>query len=405
MKRLICILGMFLLISLTILPSNVIASPGIVTTNLSASLTPEDLVESLIGVGIEIQNVSYTGVNESAGTFTGGTGIIGFESGIILSCGHISTVTGPNSADDATTDLQLPGDADLDTLIPGYTTYDAVILEFDFKPEGDVLTFEYVFGSEEYNEWVDSVYNDVFGFFLGGQNIALLPDGVTTVAINNVNNGTNPAYYIDNDYGDFYPGPYPVDTELDGLTTVLSVNAEVTAGEWHHIKLAIGDAGDHVLDSDVFIKAGSFVSIPDLYLEPTEVTNYVGDTHMLTATYTMDDEPVPDVSVHFEVISGPHTGSQGDGLTDGAGVATWQYEGTSTGTDEIQASIIGTDVESNIVTKKWIENGTTTPPTQIEVGGYIDQINKTTLLIPLISVAVFVASGAAIMIWRRKTQS
>jgi hypothetical protein len=69
------------------------------------------------------------------------------------------------------------GDPDLDLLIPGFTTYDAVSLEFDVTPLKDgYLVFRYVFGSDEYNEWVGSPFNDVFGFFIGPnkQNVAIV---------------------------------------------------------------------------------------------------------------------------------------------------------------------------------------------------------------------------------------
>ena len=61
----------------------------LVTTNLNTQ-APEDLVKKLLGNGIIASNISYTGAMHSAGTFNGGTGIIGFEEGIILSSGNIS---------------------------------------------------------------------------------------------------------------------------------------------------------------------------------------------------------------------------------------------------------------------------------------------------------------------------
>ena len=61
------------------------------------------------------------------------------------------------------------------------------------------VSFEYIFGSEEYYEWVSSKFNDVFGSFLNGRNIALLPDGVTEVAINNVNFLHHSEYFCGND--------------------------------------------------------------------------------------------------------------------------------------------------------------------------------------------------------------
>lgn len=244
-------------------------APGIVTTDLN-SLTLNELVQALIGSGPDapiISNVTFTGVNIAAGTFSGGTGIIGFEEGIILSSGNIASVVGPNVSDEITTDNGLPGDSDLDNLIPGYQTFDATVLEFDFECEQlQEISFWYVFASDEYNEYVNSEFNDVFGFFLNGVNIALLPDNVTPVAINNVNcnnpynppTGSNCNLYINNDLSD---GGGAINTEMDGMTVVLVAAAPVNPGV-NHIRLAIADAGDHVLDSDVFIKGESFVCAP-----------------------------------------------------------------------------------------------------------------------------------------------
>jgi hypothetical protein len=154
------------------------------------------------------------------------------------------------------------GDTDLDGLIPGHKTYDATVLEFDFTSIGDAAYFNYVFGSDEYNEYVGSAFNDVFGFFFQGKNIALIPGTMTAVAINNINNNVNPGDYNDNDLGDI-PAPNLYPFEYDGFTD--GITAEIlglTAGETYHIKLAIADAGDEVLDSGVFIEAESFTDTP-----------------------------------------------------------------------------------------------------------------------------------------------
>ncbi|PCJ16456.1 MAG: hypothetical protein COB04_10895 [Gammaproteobacteria bacterium] len=221
------------------------------------------LVEHLLGSNMEVSNAALTGTLDSAGMFSGGELIVGFESGIVLSSGRSSYVIGPNQSDSRSQANYLAGDADLNSLIPGYNTYDSTVLEFDFVPKNGVISFQYVFSSEEYNEWVNSSYNDVFGFFLDGENIATLPGSMMTVSINNVNNGnpygqnvSNPQYFINNDMSD---DGGEINTEMDGLTVVLSVQAPVTAGATHHLKMAIADAGDHIYDSNVFIKAGSFV--------------------------------------------------------------------------------------------------------------------------------------------------
>jgi hypothetical protein len=240
-------------------------SGPLTTQDLNTPLTPAAVAQSLVGVGgPTISNVSYTGSLVSLGTFAGGTGIIGFESGIILSSGNIASVAGPNTDDGITTDNQLPGDADLDGLIPGYFTLDATVLEFDFECENiQQISFQYVFASDEYNEYVNSQYNDVFGFFVNGVNIALLSDNVTPVAINNVNcndpynppTGANCVSFRNNDLDD---GGGAIDTEMDGLTQVFVATATINPGV-NHIKLAIADAGDRVLDSDVFIKSESLI--------------------------------------------------------------------------------------------------------------------------------------------------
>jgi hypothetical protein len=215
------------------------------------------LVQTLVGGGITFSNVNLVSGNASAGTFTGGNGIIGFESGVVLASGDITSFVGPNNSDSSTVGgASGMGDPDLDTIVPpNQSTTDATILEFDFVPTGTELSFNYVFASDEYNEFVGSGFNDVFAFFLNGTNVALLPGTTTAVSINTVNMMSNSQFYINNDLSD---GGGSIDTELDGLTTVLTVNAQVNPGVVNHIKLAISDVGDQSLDSAVFIQAGSF---------------------------------------------------------------------------------------------------------------------------------------------------
>ena len=228
------------------------------------STSPEQLVNELLGENMQVTNFKLQGANVSAGLFSDGADAIGIDSGIVLSSGATANVIGPNKTDSMSYVTYEPGDSQLNTLIPGYSTYDATILEFDFVPNNDVISFQYVFSSEEYNEWVNTAFNDVFGFFLDGVNIAKVPGAEVTVAINSVNNGnpytenvSNPQYYINNDLSN---GGGDVDTEMDGLTIVLSVQANVVPGQTHHIKLAVADAGDRIYDSNVFIKAQSFVA-------------------------------------------------------------------------------------------------------------------------------------------------
>lgn len=262
---------------------------ALLTQDLNSGLTPADLVAALLGGGVTVSNVTFNGVNVAAGTFSGGTGIVGFASGIILSSGDISFVPGPNSQDSVSGVNTGIGDPDLTGLIPGYTTFDAAVLEFDFTCTGtQTIQFQYVFTSEEYNEWVNTAFNDVFGFFLNGTNIALIPGSAgTAVSINNLNcdNPFNPPggsfcnLFVNNRCADIPPGTFPCagarDTEMDGLTVVLTATGTLNPG-LNHIKLAISDAGDQVLDSNVFIQGQSFVC--------GEPAGACCDTNLLTCT-------------------------------------------------------------------------------------------------------------------------
>jgi len=234
------------------------ASAGLAVQDMY-HVTVSQLVKSLVGCGVAVSDVRFIGDLTSAGLFYGGAGIIGgpdFDGGVILSSGTAASVIGPNKSD-GTSDALIPDrtDSDLETL-SGQDTHNASILEIEFTPSSTYITFDYVFGSEEYNEYVFS-FNDVFAFFLNGENVALIPGTTTPVSINTVNKVVNPLYFINN-----YPsdGTPPYNTEMDGFTEVLTVTAEVRANIRNRIKLAIADGGDSLLNSWVLIRAGSFAS-------------------------------------------------------------------------------------------------------------------------------------------------
>jgi len=355
--------------------SQIHSDTGLETSDLTTGITATDLVNHLLGSGINISNVRYTGADLAAGTFTGGTGIIGFEEGIILSTGRIDHVIGPNLFPDISWENDMPGDADLDEVLRRYRsnepihmmewpeeefefnrTYDAAILEFDFVPQGNVVQFEYVFSSDEYNEFVGSPFNDVFGFFLNGENIAIIPGTADTpVAINYVNLLRNPGYYRNNDVHDIWnPPAVEINTEMDGLTTVLTATGQVNRGVTNSIKIAIADVGDDIYDSNVFIRAMSFeASSPEL--TPLQTIKDVGETQTLTATLIdTQGDPIAGETITFTIVSGPNEGKTGTGVTDTSGNAVWSYSsGTGLGTDKIIATY--GDRVSNSAYTTWID--------------------------------------------------
>jgi hypothetical protein len=239
---------------------------------LAIAVTPTNdagtLANTILGSGITASNFVYTGGATASGTFTDGAASgIGIESGIILTSGAATDAVGPNNSDSTTVNNSQPGDSDLNSIVSPLSTTNASILEFDFTTAGGDLFFSYVFASEEYNEFVNTSFNDVFAFFLDGTNIALIPGTSTPVSINTVNGGgptfgvnpSNSGFYNNNDPSN--GGPF-VNLEYDGFTDVFVAQALGLAPGTHHIKLAIADTSDANLDSAVFIQAGSFSDTP-----------------------------------------------------------------------------------------------------------------------------------------------
>ncbi len=234
-------------------------------------ITPElndtVFVYSLAGPGIVVSNIERNCSPDASSFFNATDANVGIENGILLSSGLYGNAQGPNNLGGASGYNYYPGDTDLDALTD-WTTYDACIIEFDMAVMADTLKLNYVFASEEYLEYTFSGFNDVFAFWVSGPdiptptNIAVVPGTDLPVTINNINNIANADYYIDN--GDGYAAPYSTDDyyiQYDGLTTVLLATIPVTAGETYHMKMAIADASDGILDSGVFLETGSLGSL------------------------------------------------------------------------------------------------------------------------------------------------
>lgn len=240
---------------------------------LNPALTPTQLVNLLTGPGVSVSNIVYTGNAVQRGGFTAAGTNLGIANGVVLSTGDINDGVGPNLNGSSGVDLFGAGDTVLDT-IAGAVTGDAAILEFDFVPQNDTVSFRYVFASDEYPEYVCSTFNDAFVFHISGpgivgsQNMAIIPGTAVPVTINTVNSGTPgasanagstcvltySAYYVDNVGG--------ATLEYDGLTTVLTALAVVSPCQLYHLRIAIADAGDRLWDSAVFFEAGSLFSTP-----------------------------------------------------------------------------------------------------------------------------------------------
>ncbi|SVD98616.1 uncharacterized protein METZ01_LOCUS451470, partial [marine metagenome] len=182
-------------------------------------------------------------------------------------------------------DLSGSGDPDLLTIansVPALigqtfsvpSTHDAAILEFDFVPSADTVQFNYIFAGEEYLDYVNTQFNDVFAFLISGPgitgpyasppafpggaiNIAVVPNSnpVLPIGISTVNDQINSQYYNHDTTTSV--------SAFNGYTDVFTASAVVIPCNVYHIKLAITDAADAIWNSGVFFEAGSFDAAAD----------------------------------------------------------------------------------------------------------------------------------------------
>jgi|GEM_PF-2218458 len=234
----------------------------------------EAAAQQILGNGADLVpgSVVFSGVQDVSGNFQMGsfnvTNFNALPSGVIFSTGNAGAAAKKNTStafNGFSSTLGTGGDQDLSAISGGGT--DAVSLEFSFIPNGNVMTFSYVFASDEYTDYVLEGYNDIFGIFMSGptfsgsfsnnsENIALIPGTGQAVGVSTLNHltGNHPNLYNDSTLTKSF-------LEFDGYTDVLSYTFNVNCGEIYHIKIAIQDGGrDSYYDSWVIVKGGSLSS-------------------------------------------------------------------------------------------------------------------------------------------------
>src|SRR5690606_38786376 len=250
--------------------------------------TAQQLAQTLVGQGVIMLNptMNCTGIANGKFNLVAGTSNLGIDSGIVLTSGRAATVgglqgvNGPNTGAGPSQSNNAPGDPDLNTVLNGLLSADACILEFDFVPAGDTVKFDYVFGSTEYQGFSCSSFNDIFGFFISGSgyptptNIALIPETDIPICVNSTT-GVGPWVETDpqctamgpgSPFSEYYiPNNGGATVTYSGFTTIYTAVAAVVPCDTFHLKLAIADGSsggsDRILDSGVFLKAGSLNSV------------------------------------------------------------------------------------------------------------------------------------------------
>ena len=231
------------------------------TTLTAALLAPNS------GVTIDASSVSlHSSGQEAVNFYDGSLSALGIGAGLLLTTGTTpgtSNTLGWFGQDNSIyPDTYFNGDAAIDAVVNTVfqtQSFDATTLQFDFSvsdPAATSVSFDIVFGSDEYPEWVDQ-FVDCAVVMVNGVNYALFNhDPLHPLSV--VSSNLAAGYFQDNNTD---PATLPI--EYDGVSHVLKIVAPINAGGvTNHIKIGIADTGDHIYDSGIFIANFSAGTIP-----------------------------------------------------------------------------------------------------------------------------------------------
>jgi hypothetical protein len=243
-----------------------------------------DMANEIFGNGVTVTGATYYGDNDSAGIYTGGDttspGVTPGNSGVILSTGDAEDFTNrrgdSNQRTNTSTNTSGTDNFSQYNNAAGGRTYDAATLDVDFIPDSTVLTMQFVFSSEEYPEFANSIYQDFFGVWINGTQVEHdVGDGQTDPF--NISTTNNINMYVNNTNDDY-------NTEMDGFTITLTLTINVNPNAVNSIRIALADVGDTQYDSNVLIAGNSvqtrLVAISDdvnVYPDGTTTLNVLGN--------------------------------------------------------------------------------------------------------------------------------
>lgn len=329
------------------------ASAQYITTD--ETQTPLQLIENvLINSGCaSVSNVSVSGGNfaggeKSWGYFNANGSAFPFAEGVILSTGKIIDAQGPNSfiSDDGN-GIGWTGDTDLNAALGITNSLNATVLEFDFIPLGNQISFDYIFSSEEYHGTATCTYSDGFAFLLkevgspAYQNLALIPNTIIPVKVTSVHPDIPGGCSAQNEqyFDAFNDVEHP--TNFNGQTKVLTAKSSVIPGHQYHIKLVIADEGNYRYDSAIFLKGSSFSVGVDLGTDrifannnpvcPNETLSLNGTAPgALSYQWSFNNNPIPGQNGATLTFNPPYTSAQ-----DGTYSLTTTYSPTCTTVEDI----------------------------------------------------------------------
>ena len=312
--------------------------------------TATDMANEIFGDGVTVTGATYYGDTDSAGIYTSGDttspGVTPGDTGIIMSTGNAEDFTNStgqsNQNTNTTTNTSGTNNFNPYNTAAGGSTYDASTLDVDFIPDTNVLTMQFVFSSEEYPEFANSIYQDFFGVWINGQLVEHdVGDGETDPF--NISTTNNINMYNDNTTDAF-------NTEMDGFTITLTLTMFVNPGVTNSMRIAIADVGDSSYDSNVLI-AGNSVQTEVVAISDDVNVYPDGTTTLDVLSNDLNNGPVGSTLTVTHINGQPATVGTAITLPTGQQV-TLNADGTF--------SIVGDGDEEDFNFTYTVDNGTNT---------------------------------------------
>ena len=228
-----------------------------VELNYNTNASALQMANTIFGSGVTVTGASYSGSSYSSAIYSNGDAVAGNvtpgDTGVILSTGSATRFTNNASQSNLYSNTSVnSGGQDNEAgfnALAGTNTYDAAYMDIDFIPEHDTMTMQFVFSSDEYPEYTNSIYNDAVGVWINGNLVPLaITDNGTT--INSINQNNNINLYNDNTGDQF-------NTEMDGFTITMTLTIPVNVGVVNSIRIGIADVADANYDSNLLIAGNS----------------------------------------------------------------------------------------------------------------------------------------------------
>ena len=137
------------------------AQSNISITSLKGKPVNTVLHDYLIGDGVYVYNCKFnndsTNVKSSQLGYFTSNGFLGLQmdEGLVLTTGDVSVAKGPNNSSSSSQSATgYVTESKIDKLISGASATNCGVIDFDFVSISPYVTVNYVFGSEEYPEYV-----------------------------------------------------------------------------------------------------------------------------------------------------------------------------------------------------------------------------------------------------------